>query len=141
LGSEGEGHRRRRSEALRNIDDTLKVMGVLSMKSLSLLFALYGISYALDVSFGVFRLLFGGAGVLVEGLAFTVAALGLAYAERQDDEHLVPAMLRFFADRRSRALYSGARPDGWPHHRGEQVLGARGTPAFSRARPGRGGSS
>jgi hypothetical protein len=120
-------HRRRRSEVFRNIDDSLKVMGALSMKSLGLLFVLYAISYVLDVAFGFWKLLFGHAGVLVELLVFAAVAAALSYAERQDDEHLVPAMLRFYLSRPWTVLYSGAAPDGWPRHDYEWVFLTRGT--------------
>jgi len=134
---ERERYRRRRSEVFRNIDDSLKVMGFLSMKSLGLLFVLYLLSYALDVTLGFWRLLFGRAGVLVELCLFGCIAFALAYAERQDDEHLVPAMVRYWLSRRWAVLYSGAALDGWPRHELEQALATRGAaePASDRGGP------
>jgi len=136
--SESHVYRRRRSEVFRNIDDSLKVLGVLSMKSLGLLFLLYAALYLLDVGLGLSRLLFGRAGALIELLVLASAALVLSYAERQDDEHLVPAMLRFHLSRRSRVLYSAAAPDGRPDCAAGRVLSRRVTEAARlAARPKR----
>lgn len=125
MHEEGVPRRRRRSEVYRNIDDPLKVMGLLSLKSCSLLLGLYAASYFLDLLTGLWHLVFGAASFLIEIAIFALAALALCYAEKQDDEHLVPAMLRYTFSRRWRVLYSAVQADGWPPSDIEWVFQSR----------------
>jgi hypothetical protein len=46
----------------------------------------------------------------------------LAYAERHDDEHLVPSAIRYYVSRRWRVLYSGARAYRYDGHPLEDVV-------------------
>lgn len=129
--------RRRQSEVYRNIDDPLKVMGVLSLKSCSMLVALYGVSYVLDFVTDFWRRAFGPGAFLLELALFAAVAFVLMYAEKHDDEHLVWSMLRYWASRRTRVLYCGARPDGWPVSDLEWVFVARARERAQRVAEGR----
>jgi len=125
MNTEEYVRRRRRSEVYRNIDDSLKVGGLLTLKSCAILFGLYFVSYLADLLTNFWRL-FGPGGFVLEAGFFVVVGTLLLYAERQDDEHLIPAMVRFWVARPWRVLYSGFTPDGWPAHDLEWVFEARG---------------
>jgi hypothetical protein len=102
---------RRQSECFRNLDDPLKIFSLLTVKSCGLVFLFYGATIASELVFGVWTLLFGGWSFLAQlGAAMVLAAL-LFYAERNDDEHLVPSALRYYASRRWRVVYAGAGRD------------------------------
>jgi len=102
---------RRQSECFRNLDDPLKVFSLLTVKSCGLVLLFYASTVLLELLFGLFTLLFGGWSFLAQiGSALVLAAV-LAHAERQDDEHLVPAAIRYYGSRRWRVLYSGALGD------------------------------
>ena len=95
---------RRQSECFRNLDDPLKVFSLLTVKSCGLVLLFYASTVLLELLFGLFTLLFGGWSFLAQiGSALVLAAV-LAHAERQDDEHLVPAAIRYYASRRWRVL-------------------------------------
>jgi hypothetical protein len=102
---------RRRSECFRNLDDPLKVFSLLTVKSCGLVLLFYASTVLLELLFGLVTLFFGGWSFLAQiGAALVLGAL-LAHAERQDDEHLVPAAIRYYASGRWRVLYSGALGD------------------------------
>ena len=113
---------RRRSECFRNLDDPLKVFSMLTVKSCGLVVLFYGGTVAAELLFGLFSLLFGGWSFLGQLGAALLVALALAYAERQDDEHLVPAAIRYYLSRRWRVLYSGAGGDRFTGHPLEQLV-------------------
>jgi hypothetical protein len=105
-------YRRRRSEVLRNLDDPLKVMGLLTPRSCMVLGVLFLAGF-------VVMLLAGALGfvnmVLLLALLGTLAA-ALAIAEKQTDEHHLWAGSRYFLSGRARVLYSGGyRPHRRPH--------------------------
>jgi hypothetical protein len=98
---------RRQSPVLRNLDDPLRVLNLLSLRSCGLVVVSYGAANALELALGLFTRAFGSLAFLGElGLAALVG-MGLALAERADDEHLVPAAIRYYATRPWRVLYSG----------------------------------
>ena len=113
---------RRQSECFRNLDDPLKVFSVLTVKSCGLVLLFYGGTVAAELLFGLFSLLFGGWSFLGQLGAALVVATALAFAERQDDEHLVPAAIRYYASRRWRVLYGGARADRFAGHPLESLV-------------------
>ena len=95
------GSKRRQSEVLRNIDDTLLVFNFLSVRSLMLSISAYLIAWGL---LDLFALI--GNPFLVIHVFIAVVMLLLAWAERHDDEHLVPSAIRYYV--RRYPLYSGA---------------------------------
>ena len=98
---------RRSSPVLRNLDDPLRILNLLSLRSCALVLVVYAGANALEVLLGLFTLLFGGLAFLGElGVAALVACV-LALAERSDDEHLVPSALRYYASGSWRVLWSG----------------------------------
>ena len=117
--------RRRQSEVLRNLDDRLRVFGLLSFKSLLLLVALYQLNVAVDLLTGFWRAAFGRFGILLETALFAGLGLLLAIVERQDDEHLVPAMVRYGIERPWRWIFTGFAADGWKPPRLDWIV-ARG---------------
>jgi hypothetical protein len=107
---------RRQSECYRNLDDPLKVFSLLTVKSCGLVLLFYAALVMSELLFGLCSLVFGGWSFLGQiGGAFLLGAV-LAYTERHDDEHLVPSAIRYYASRRSRVLYSGARSDNYIGH-------------------------
>ncbi len=113
---------RRQSECFRNLDDPLKVFSLLTVKSCGLVLLFYASTVLLELLFGLFTLLFGGWSFLAQiGAALVLAAI-LAHAERQDDEHLVPAAIRYYASRRWRVLYSGALGDRYEGNALEELV-------------------
>jgi hypothetical protein len=107
---------RRQSECYRNLDDPLKILSLLTVKSCGLVLLFYGGTVASELLFGLWSLLFGDWSFLAQIGAAGVLAACLAYAERHDDEHLVPSAIRYYASRRWRVLYSGARTDRYAGH-------------------------
>jgi hypothetical protein len=114
--------KRRQSECFRNLDDPLKVFSLLTVKSCGLVLLFYAATMLLELLFGLFSLLFDDLSFVAQlGAAFTLGAV-LAHAERQDDEHLVPAAIRYYASRRWRVLYSGAVADRYSGNRLEALV-------------------
>ena len=107
---------RRQSECYRNLDDPLKILSLLTVKSCGLVLLFYGGTVASELFFGLWSLLFGDWSFLAQIGAAGVLATCLAYAERHDDEHLVPSAIRYYASRRWRVLYGGARADRYDGH-------------------------
>ncbi len=102
---------RRQSDVLRNLDDTLKVFHLLTMRSCGLVVMFYSLCYAAELLFHVFSLLFGAIGPMVQ-LALTAAcAMALAWVEKHEDEHFVPSAIRWWVARPWRVLYAGGRAE------------------------------
>jgi hypothetical protein len=115
---------RRQTEVLRNLDDSLRVLNFLTLRSCGLVVLFYSGCYALDLTLRVWTFLFGLWSFFAQlGATFAVAVV-LSWAEKHDDEHLVPSAIRYFVERPWRWVYSGARGDGNPSHRLEGVLRA-----------------
>jgi len=114
---------RRQSECFRNLDDPLKIFSLLTVKSCGLLILFYAGAVASELLFGLCSLLFGNWSFLGQ-LGMTASlAMFLVFAERHDDEHLVPSAIRYYASRRWRVLYSGARAHPYAGHALEGLVG------------------
>lgn len=107
---------RRQSAVLRNLDQPLKLFGLLTTKSCALLLFFYTGCYALDLTLGVWTWVFGDLSLLgLLGLT-GVTGLVLVYIERHEDEHHVPAMIRFYLTRPWRFVYSGGKGEDFRGH-------------------------
>jgi len=113
---------RRQSECYRNLDDPLKILSLLTMKSCGLVLLFYGGAVASELLLRLWSLLFGDWSFVAQIGAAGLLGAGLAYAERHDDEHLVPSAIRYYASRRWRVLYGGARADRYVGHPLETVV-------------------
>ena len=113
---------RRQSECFRNLDDPLKVFALLTMKSCGLVILFFAATVASELVFGLCSLLFGDLSFLAQIGAAALLGMVLAYAERHDDEHLVPSAIRYYVSRRWRVLYSGARAYRYDGHPLEEVV-------------------
>lgn len=115
---------RRQNRVLRNLDEPLKLFGLLTTKSCGLLLSFYSGCYVLDVAFGVWTWMFGELSLL--GLLGLTGVVGivLVHVERHEDEHHVPGMIRFYLARPGRFVYSGAKSDDFRGHELDRVLGA-----------------
>ena len=100
---------RRQTDVLRNLDDPLKVLGILTFRSCGLVFIVFAGSVGLDLVTGILSVLPPKDLGLVWALSLTVAAAtGLAYAERHEDQHLVPSAIAYYVSRPWRVIYGGA---------------------------------
>jgi len=113
---------RRQSECYRNLDDPLKILSFLTVKSCGLVLLFYAGTVVSELVFGLWSLLFSDWSFLAQIGAAAVLAAGLAYAERHDDEHLVPSAIRYYVSRRWRVLYSGAVTDAYTDHPFERLV-------------------
>lgn len=116
---------RRQSECFRNLDDPLKIFSLLTVKSCGLVLLFYGITVASELIFGLWSLVFEDWTFLGQLGSAGLLAVVLVYAERHDDEHLVPSAIRYYVSRRSRVLYSGARAAAYQGHPFEKLIEAR----------------
>ena len=107
---------RRKSECFRNLDDPLKVFGFLTLKSCGIVLLFYAAAVATELVFGLWSLLFGPWSFLGQLAGAALLAVALAFAERHDDEHLVPSAIRYYVSRRSLVLYGGACADDFRGH-------------------------
>ena len=114
--------KRRQSECFRNLDDPLKVFALLTPKSCGLVLLFFAVTVACELLFGLCSLLFADLSFLAQIGASALLAMVLAYAERHDDEHLVPSAIRYYVSRRWRVLYSGARAYRYVGHPLEDVV-------------------
>ncbi len=114
---------RRQSECFRNLDDPLRIFSLLTVKSCGLVILFWGVAVATELLFGIWSLFFGGWSFLGQLGATLLFAGCLVYAERHDDEHLVPSAIRYYLSRRWRVLYSGGRPDEFHGHPLEAIRG------------------
>jgi hypothetical protein len=108
--------KRRQSECFRNLDDPLKIFSLLTVKSCGLVLLFYAATVVTELLFGLWSLLFAEWSFLAQLGAAALLGVVLAYAERHDDEHLVPSAIRYYVSRRWRVLYSGARADRYAGH-------------------------
>ena len=99
---------RRQSECYRNLDDPLKIFSLLTVRSCGLVLLFYGGVVASELLLSLCSLLFGDWSFLAQIGGALVLAACLSYAERHDDEHLVPSAIRYYASRRSHILVGGA---------------------------------
>lgn len=89
---------RRVSEPLRNLDDSLRVLHVLTFRSCGVVLAFFSLCHGLEWQFKVWTFLLGSFSFAFElALAGALAVL-LAWIERHDDEFFVPSAVAFYAD-------------------------------------------
>jgi hypothetical protein len=116
---------RRQNNVLRNLDDPLRVMGLLTFRSCGLLLMFFALAFALDQFLRLWTLVFGQWAMLAE-IGMTVAAgVVLRFVERHDDEHYVPSALQYLIERPWRLMYAAGAPEDFRGHRLERVLRAR----------------
>jgi hypothetical protein len=108
--------KRRQSECFRNLDDPLKIFSLLTVKSCGLVLLFYAGALLSELLFGLCSLIVGGWSFLAQIGASALLGVILAFAERHDDEHLVPSAIRYYASRRWRVLYSGAQAHAYAGH-------------------------
>lgn|SRR5262245_7837414 len=99
---------RRQTEVLRNLDDSLRILNVLTLRSCGLVVVFYSLCYAFELALGLFTLLFGAAGFVVPLVLSGFVATALSWVEKHDDEHYVPSALRYLLDRPWRCVYGAA---------------------------------
>jgi hypothetical protein len=88
---------KRVSEPLRNLDDSLRVLHLLTFRSCGIVLAFFSICHALEWQMRSWSRLFGSLSFAMELLLTGALALLLAWVERHDDEYFVPAALRYYA--------------------------------------------
>ena len=86
---------RRQTEVLRNLDTPLKVVGIITIKSCGVVLLYFVTTQALDL-LGIWALLGGKWGFVLQNGSVLLLALALIYVERNEDEHLVPQAIRWF---------------------------------------------
>ncbi len=116
---------RRQTEVLRNLDDNLKVLNFLTLKSCGLVVVFYTLCYSLELFLHLFSLVFGAFGVLAQFAFTAVFAVALASVERHEDEHYVPSAIRYYQSRPWRYLFAGGRAVSAESHRVLGVIRAR----------------
>ncbi len=114
--------KRRQSECFRNLDDPLKIFSLLTVKSCGLVLLFYAGAVLSELLFGLFSLLVGDWSFLAQIGASALLGVILAFAERHDDEHLVPSAIRYYVSRRWRVLYSGGRAHAYAGHPLEELV-------------------
>ena len=114
--------KRRQSECFRNLDDPLKIFSLLTVKSCGLVLLFYAGAVLSELLFGLCSLLFGDWSFLAQIGAAALLGVILAFAERHDDEHLVPSAIRYYVSRRWRVLYSGGRAHAYAGHPLEELV-------------------
>lgn len=102
---------RRQTEVLRNLDDNLKLLNFLTLKSCGLVVVFYSLCYGLELFLKPFSLLVGNWSALVQFGLTGVFALALSWIEKHEDEHYVPSALRYYQSRPWRVLYAGGRAE------------------------------
>ena len=107
---------RRKSECLRNLDDPLKIFSLLTIKSCGLVLLFYAGAVATELVLGLWSLFFGAWSFMGQLAAAGALAIALTFAEKHDDEHLVPSAIRYYVSRRWRILYSGGCSDDFQGH-------------------------
>lgn len=113
---------RRQSECFRNLDDPLKILSLLTVKSCGLVLLFYAGLVMSELLFGVCSLVFGAWSFLGQLAGALLLGAVLAYTERHDDEHLVPSAIRYYVSRRWRVLYSGGRCAAYTGHPLEPLI-------------------
>lgn len=113
---------RRRSECYRNLDDPLKIFSLLTVKSCGVVLLFYAGTVATELVFGLWSLLFHGWSFLAQLGAAAILAIALVCAERYEDEHYLPAAIRYLVSQRWRTLYSGGCADDYRSNPLERIV-------------------
>jgi hypothetical protein len=95
---------------------------LLTIKSCGIVLLFYAGAVATELVFGLWSLFFGAWSFVGQLGAAGLLAIALVFAERHDDEHLVPSAIRYYTTRRWRILYSGARAEDYRGHDLEGVV-------------------
>jgi hypothetical protein len=102
---------RRETACQRNLDDPLKLFGIITVRSSGLVLMVFGVAHFIEMTTGLWSRLFGAWSVLLGELGLAaVFGMLLAWTERYEDEHYVPSMLRYYASGRWRFIHAGGRP-------------------------------
>jgi hypothetical protein len=120
---------RRQTEVLRNLDDSLRVLNFLTLRSCGLVIAFYGLASGAELLLGLWTAFLGPAGFVAPLAAAAVVAVALSWIERHDDEHYVPSAIRYLAARPWRFVYGAcafrpSAPASTDGHRIAQLLRA-----------------
>lgn len=115
---------KRQSDVLRNLDDTLKLFGVISLRSCGLVIMFFSVAFGLEWGLKLWSLVFGGAAILMVVGVTAALLVALAIVENREDENLVPSAIRYYLRRPWRVIYSGARNDDHAGRSLAEVLGA-----------------
>ena len=107
---------RRQTRVLRNLDEPLKLLGLLTTRSCGLLLIFYTAAYLIDLVLGVWTWVFGDLALVGQIGATIVLGFVLAFVERHEDEHHVPAAIVYHLQRPWRWVYSGAGHDSFHKH-------------------------
>ena len=99
---------RRQTEVLRNLDDSLRILNFLTLRSCGLVVVFYSLCFTLELACGLFSLFFGVGGFVVQLALAAAVAVGLSWVEKHDDEHYVPSALRFLLERPWRFVYGAS---------------------------------
>lgn len=98
---------RRKTRVLRKLDDPVRLAGVLTVRSAGLLGVFGGVLLYAELTLSVFSALAGP--VLAPAVILAVIGLagaGLLAVERHEDEHYVPALIRYYVSGRWRGVWS-----------------------------------
>ena len=113
---------RRQTHVLRNLDDTLKVFNLLSVRSCGLVVLVYAACYAAELVFHAFTLVFRGFAPLSQFGVAAVAVGALAWIERHEDEHFVPSVIAYWRARPWRVLYAAGLAEPYVPPAVERIL-------------------
>jgi hypothetical protein len=103
---------KRQSQPLRNIDDNLKLFDLITFRSFGFVMMTFSGLMGLNWSTGLLTLMFGKFQIIANLAGSGFVLMVLAWAEKHDDEHLVPSALRFYTSGSTSVIYSGARGEG-----------------------------
>lgn len=99
---------RRTTKVLRNLDDTLRIAGFLTLRSAGLVMMFFCVLHGINSYTPFGRWIFGGWSFVAELGVVVVVTILLSKAEKQDDEHFVPSAIAYYLSRPSSHYYSGA---------------------------------
>ena len=114
--------RPRQTEVLRNIDDTLRVFNLLTLKSCGLVVLVYAGCYSAELTLRLFTMIFGPLASLAQFVVAGMAGAALSWVERHEDEHFVPSAIDYFRQRPWRIIYSSGLAQWQPCAAMERVL-------------------
>lgn len=98
---------RRKTQVLRKLDDPVKLGGVVTVRTAGLLCLSTVTTLYSEVTLSLFSGLFGRrAGLPVMLVIIASLALALVAAERHEDEHFVPSLVRYYASGRWRGVFA-----------------------------------
>lgn len=126
---------RRQTDVLRNLDDSLRVLNFLTLRSCGLVIVFYGLASGAELLFDLWSLLLGPMGFVAPLVAAAGVAFGLSWVERHDDEHYVPSAIRYYLTRPNRCVYGACAPAPFARHRVADLVSASRGNGSGRRRP------